>query len=103
MKNQVKYKDYRIGWGVYTVKLTYKPQGGFYYTPIVKVDVMRWHQPPRNLWQKIAEFWQYNLNSYVWDPTLTEASLESYCIDKCKCERTRERNIERGDKEWEVV
>ena len=102
MKNEVKYKDYRIGRDVYTVKLTYSPQGSL-FGPEVHVKVMKWHLPPRNLWERIAEWWKYYLSGWVWNPTLTDASLDAYCIDKCNYEAAQRIAIERGDKEWKAL
>lgn len=103
MKNEVRYKDYRIGRDVYTVKLMYQPQGGFCYNPVVRVEVMKWHLPPRNLWERITEWWKYYLSGGTWDPSLTEASLDAYCIDKCNYETWQRITVERGDKEWEAL
>lgn len=102
MKNEVKYKDYRIGRDVYTVKLIYLPQGGL-FGPEVRVEVMKWHLPPRNLWERITEWWKYYLSGWEWIPSLTEASLDAYCIDKCNYETWRRITAERGDKEWEAL
>jgi hypothetical protein len=101
-KCDVKYKDYRIGRDVYTVKLEYQPQGGFHYNPAVRVEVMKWHQPPRNLWERITEWWKYYLSGWTWDPSLTKTSLDAYCVDKCNLETEQRLTIERGDKEWEA-
>lgn len=102
MKNEVKYKDYRIGRDVYTVKLTYLPHGDF-CGPAVSVQVMKWHQPPRNLRERITEWWKYSISDWEWIPTLTESSLDAYCIDKCNYETVKRIAIERGDKEWEAL
>ena len=102
MKKEIKYKDYRIGWDVYTVKLTHLPQGGFHYTPVVRVQVMKWHLPPRNLWERITEWWKYIISDWEWDPTLTGASLDAYCTNKCYLETVKRIAIERGDKEWDI-
>lgn len=103
MKKEIRYKDYRIGQDVYTVKQTYEPHGGINSNPSVYVEIMEWHLPPRNFWQRITEFWKYNLNCWTWDPMLTEASLEAYCIDKCNLETMRRIKAERGAKEWEAL
>lgn len=100
MKKEVRYNDYRIGRDVYTVKLTYLPNGGFNYTPVVRVQVMEWHLSPRNLWERISEWWKYDISNYLWDPLLTETSLEDYCIDKCKFETTKRIAIKRAETEW---
>lgn len=102
MKNEVKYKDYRIGRDVYTVKLIYLPQGGP-LGPEVHVEVMKWHLPPRNLWEYITEWWKYSLSNWDWIPALTKVSLDAYCIDKCNYETAKRIAIERGDKEWEAL
>lgn len=94
------YKDYRIGKYVFTVKFTFT--AGIDGGPAVVVHVMDWHQPPHNLWGRIFETWKYSLNCGIWDPMLTEASLEAYAIDKCKLETVRRLNVERGYKEWET-
>jgi hypothetical protein len=101
-KREVKYKDYRIGRDVYTVKLTHLPQGGFFYNPVVRVQIMKWHLPPRNLWERVTEWWKYNIDTHVWDPTLTEVSLNAYCIDECNLATANRIAVERGDKEWEA-
>lgn len=103
MKKEIKYRDYRIGKDVYTVKFTYLRNGGINSGPAVYVEIMTWHLPPHNFWQRITEFWKYNLNCGTWDPALTEASLEAYCIDKCNIETVRRIDIERGDKNWESI
>ena len=103
MKNEVRYKDYRIGRDVYTVKLTYEPQGGFFYNPVVRVEVMKWHLPPRNLWERITEWWKYYLSGGTWDPSWTKASLDDYCINKCSFETEQRLSTERCDKEWEAL
>ena len=102
MKKEVRYEDYRIGHDVYTVKLTYLPQGGFFYNPVVRVQVMKWHLPPRNLRERITEWWKYNISDWEWDPTLTEASLDAYCTDKCLLETAKHIAIARCDKEWKA-
>lgn len=101
-RREVKYKDYRIGRDVYTVKLTHLPQGGFFYNPVVRVQVMKWHLPPRSLWERITERWKYNIDTHVWDPTLTETSLDTYCIDECILATANRAAVERGDKEWKA-
>ncbi len=100
MKKEVRYEDYRIGRDVYTVKLTHLPNGGISYNPAVRVQVMEWHLPPRNLWERISEWWNYDINDYLWDPLLTEASLDVYCINKCELETIKRINIKRGETEW---
>ena len=103
MRKEVRYEDYRIGRDVYTVKLTHLPHGGFHYTPVVRVQVMKWHPSPRNLWERITEWWKYDIDDWVWDPLLTDASLYAYCIDKCKLVTEKRIAIERGNKEWEAL
>ena len=102
-KHEIRYEDYRIGRDVYTVKLTHLPHGGFFYNPVVRVQVMKWHLRPRNLWERITEWWKYSISDWEWDPTLTESSLDAYCIDKCNLETVKRIAIERGDKEWEAL
>jgi hypothetical protein len=100
MRKEIHYEDYRIGHDVYTVKLTRLPKGGINYNPAVRVQVMEWHLPPRNLWERITEWWKYSISEYVWDPLLTEASLNAYCIDKCNAETLKRIAIEKGETEW---
>ena len=100
MKSKVRYKDFRIGSDAYTVKLRYLPRGGFYYNPVVRVQVMKWHLWPHNLRERITEWWKYDIADYEWDPTLTETSLEDYCIDKCHHETAKRIAIKRCSKEW---
>ena len=99
MKKEIRYKDYRIGRDAYTVKLTHSPNS--HYTPVV-VRVMEWHVPPRNLWERITEWWKYDINDYLWNPLLTETSLDAYCTDKCKFITAQRIAIKKGDKEWET-
>jgi len=100
MKKEVRYETYRIERDVYTVKLTHLPYGGISYNPIVRVQVMEWHLPPRNLWERITEWWKYNISDSEWDPLLTDSSLDAYCISKCCAETVRRMRIKRGDEEW---
>ena len=103
MKKEIKYRDYRICEDVYTVKLTYMHNGGINGGSAVYVEIMTWHLPPRNFWQRISEFWKYNLNTGTWDPMLTEASLDAYIVDKCNFETVRRIKVQRGDKDWESI
>ncbi len=100
MRKEIRYENYRIGYDVYTVKLTHLPNGGFNYNPVVRVQVMEWHLPPRNLWERISEWWKYDINDYLWDPLLTDASLDDYCMNKCKSETAKRIAIKRGKTEW---
>ena len=100
MRKEIRYEDYRIGHDLYTVKLTHLPSGGINYNPVVRVQVMEWHLPPRNLWERIAEWWKYDIRDYVWDPLLTETSLDEYCINKCNSETAKRIAIKRGETEW---
>ena len=100
MSKKIRYKDYRIGHDVYTVKLTYLPNGGINYNPVVRVQVMEWHLPPRNLWERISEWWKYNISDYLWDSLLTEISLNDYCINKCNSETIKRIAIKKGEIEW---
>lgn len=102
MKKKIHYKDYRVGKYVFTVKFIFTLDGGINGGPAVIVHLMDWHQPPHNLWGRISEIWKYSLNCNIWDPMLTEASLEAYTTDKCKLEMVRRLNVERGYKEWEA-
>lgn len=102
MKKEVRYEDYYTEYDVYTVKLTHLPQGGFYYNPVVRVQVMKWHLRPRNLWERITEWRKYGISDWEWDPTLTEASLDAYCVNKCNLETAKRIAIARCDKEWEA-
>lgn len=102
MKKEIRYENYYIDRDAYTVKLTHLPQGGVYYNPVVHVQVMKWHVPPRNLWERITERWKYNIDDWVWDPIFTEASLDSYCICKCGLVTAKRIAIERGNKEWKA-
>lgn len=102
MKN-IKYKDYRIGKHVFTVKLTHLPHGGVCSNDSVKVEIMEWHTPPRNFWERITESWKYYLNSWVWDPYVTGASLDYFCISYCDYEASKKADSEKFQKEWAEV
>lgn len=99
-RREVRYENYHIDKDAYTVKLTHLPNGGLCYNPVVRVQVMKWHLPPRNLWERVIEWWKYDISDYVWDPLLTEASLDEYCFDKCNLETAKRIAIKRGDSEW---
>lgn len=103
MKKEVRYIDYHFGDDIYTVKLTYLPSGGFHYTPAVRVQVMVQHLPPRNFWERISEWWKYDINDYLWDPQLTDISLNDYCINKCNFDRSRRIAIQRCKAEWNRI
>lgn len=103
MKKEIKYKDYRIGRDVYTVKMTYVPYGGITNGPAVDINVMEWHLLPRKWWEKLTEFWKYNLSTWTWDPAMTEASLDAYCIFKCHFETAKRIKVKRCDEEWEAI
>jgi len=96
-KREVRYENYRIGRDVYTVKLTHLPQG------VVYVQVMKWHLPPRTFWERISEWWKYTIEEHVWDPLLTDASLDEYCIAQCEKESDRRIRIQRGFDEWNAL
>ena len=103
MKTEIKYRDFRVGREIYTVKMKYLPNGSIFNGAAVVVKVMKWHTPPRNLWEKLTEFWRYELSSWTWDPQLCESSLEAYVIDKCALEADKRLCQDRGAKEWEVM
>ena len=98
---EIKYKDYRIGSNLYTVKLTYLPSGGvFHYNPTVKVDIMEWHTQPITFLDKILEHFKFSIESYEWDPLLTDLSLTDYCIKKCSQITEINDAIEKANNEW---
>lgn len=98
---EIKYKDYRIGSNLYTVKLTYLPSGGvFHYNPTVKVDIMEWHTQPITFLDKILEHFKFSIESYEWDPLLTDLSLTDYCIKKCSQIVEINDAIEKANNEW---
>ena len=102
-KKEIKYKDIRVGHYVYTVKMKLLPQGSVFNGTAVEVDVMAWHLPPRNFWERLAEFWRFSLSSWTWDPQISEASLEAFVIDKCAYETNKLLCQDRGVREWEVM
>ena len=98
---EVKYKDYRIGSNLYTVKLIYLPSGGvFNYNPTVKVDIMEWHTQPITFLDKILEHFIFSIESYEWNPLLTDLSLTDYCIEKCSQIAEINDAIEKANNEW---
>jgi hypothetical protein len=99
-KREVKYKDYQVWNEIYTVKQTYLPTGGIECNPAVRVEVMEQHPIPRNLWERITEWFKYNISTYVWDPLLTDASLDFYCMGKCVAEATERIAIKKTETEW---
>lgn len=103
MKNVIKYKDYRIGQDLFTVKLTLLKGGSLSGGDAVNVEVMEWHLPPRNFWERISEFWKYSLGSWTWDPFMTNTSLDAYCVSKCEFETLKRSDAERSKKEWAAI
>lgn len=99
-KREVKYNDYHVSDDIYTVKMTYLPTGGVEYNPVIRVQVMEQHPVPRNLWERITEWFKYNISTYVWDPMLTDASLDSWCLYKCVFETVKRNSAKRIDTEW---
>lgn len=53
--------------------------------------------------EKISEFWKYHLDSGTWDTLLTDTALEDYAIDRCSRVAKWRMDVERCDKEWEVM
>lgn len=102
-KNEIKYKDIRVGRDVYTVKMEFLPHGGIFNGTAVAVDIMTWHLLPRNFWERLAEFWRFSLSSWTWDPQISEVSLEAFIIDKCTYQTDKRLRQERGVREWEVM
>lgn len=102
-KNEIKYKDIRVGRDVYTVKLRLMRCGGIYNGTAVSVDVMTWHLPPRNFWERLAEWWRYSLNTWTWDPQISEASLEAFVTDVCNYETVKKLRHDTGEEEWAAM
>lgn len=103
MKSIIKYRDYRIDKNLYTVKLTLLKGGSLSGGDAVEVEVMEWHLPPRNFWQRLSEFWKYSLSCSTWDPYITETSLDAYCVDKCKIEVLKLLDATKGTEEWMAI
>ena len=80
---EVKYKDYRIGSEIFTVKMTYDPDPSWHLCPIVKVDIMKWHPKPITFFDKLTEGFKFSIKKYEYDPMWTNLSLSDYCISKC--------------------
>jgi hypothetical protein len=99
-KREIRYKDYQVKDDIYTVKLTYLPSGGIEYNPVVRVQVMEQHSVPCNLWERITEWWKYNIKTYVWDPLLIDVPLDSYCCYKCVGAKFKNDLIKKGETEW---
>lgn len=100
MKKEIKYRDYRIGKEVYTVKLVFQPNGSIFNGPAVDVHVMAWHLPPRNLWERLIEWWRYGISDSTWEPQISAASLDAYIIDKCAYENNKHLCQDRSLREW---
>lgn len=79
---EIKYKDYRIGSEIFTVKMTYDPDPSWHLCPIVKVDIMKWHPKPTTFFDKLTEG-KFSIKKYEYDPMWTNLSLSDYCISKC--------------------
>lgn len=97
---EVKYREYRIGEELFTVKLTYKPNGGLSYNPIVKVRIMKWHTKPITFLEKLLEIPKFSINCYEWDPLFLDCSLEEYCINKCFNYVDHKNKINKAEIEW---
>lgn len=100
MKKIIKYKNYRNDKYIFTIKLTYLPKGGIDENPAVKVQVMQHHQPPRTFWERVTEWWKYNINDFMWDTLLNDMSLDDYYISCCNAETARRIAIEKTEKEF---
>lgn len=97
---KIKYKDYQIGSNLYTVKLTYLPAGGvLHYNPTVKVDIMELHTKPITFLDKILEHFKFSIETYEWDPLLTDLSLNDYIKKRSKIVGINNA-IKRTNDEW---
>lgn len=80
---EIKYKDYRIGSDIFTVKMTYDPDPPYHLCPIVKVNIMKWHMKPTTFFGKLTEGIRFSIETHEYDPMWTRLSLPDYCISKC--------------------
>jgi hypothetical protein len=100
---EIKYKDFRIGHDLYTVKLIYLPQGGISYNPVVKVRIMKLHTKPRKFLEKLLEVPKFSISTFIWDPFVTKASLEVYCINKCYTITKQNEKVNKAKNEWDQI
>ena len=80
---EIKYKDYRVGSEIFTVKMTYDPDPSWHLCPIVKVDIMKWHTKPTTFFDKLTERLKFSIETYEYDPMWTKLSLSDYIVKKC--------------------
>ena len=98
---ETKYKDYQIGSNFYTVKLTYLPTGGvLHYNPTVKVDIMELHTKPITFLDKLLEHSKFSIETYEWDPLLTDLSLDDYIKKHSKITKIN-KAIKKANDEWD--
>lgn len=79
-RQQISYKDYRIGKDTYTVKFTQLKSYNGIERPVIKLNLMTWHMKPQNLIARCLEKWKYNLSTVIWNPLLTTTTLDEYCV-----------------------
>ena len=99
----IKYKNFRIRTHPYTVKLIYLPKGGISYNPVIKVRIMKPHTKPRNFLEKILEVPKFSINTYTWDPLITDESLDLYCKRKCYIDTKQNEKIYKTIREWNQI
>ena len=100
---EIKYKDFRIGNNLYTVKLIYLPKGGISYNPVIKVRIMKIHTKPCNFLEKLLEVPKFSISTSIWDPFVTKESLNLYCRNKCYIDTKQNEKVNRAKNEWDQI
>ena len=102
MRNNVKYKDMRIGQHVFTIKLR-----AFYDCDLgsgVHYDIYEWHIPARTIFGRFLQWWKLEYyDNGNWYPTLDNDTLEQRLI--CKCDKAVISINKENDfqKQWENI
>jgi hypothetical protein len=92
----VKYKDYRIGKYIFTVRFQrrYDRSG-----PVVNVEVWEQHTPRKGFIYRLIEFFKYNRYWYgIW--FAGNEPLENYAIRLCNFVANAMKEVDDAEKFW---
>ena len=93
---KIKYRDYRIGHNIYTVKVKRLNETEFH------IFVFDCHPHPRNFFARCKEWWTIPSTDSYWDCHISNLSLEEKIIKMCETYHTGQNNSN-IDEQWEKL
>lgn len=97
MRENVKYRNIRIGKHVFTCQLV--KRDGY-----VTISVQEWHLPPYNKWEAFCQWWK--IKTYIttyWNPDFTKETLEESIINACEMVVADLSTVSTFDKQWDDI